>query len=77
MTDCKHTTVQRDGDSWYCMLCRKEFVAGDGSIDKKYYDLLYQVQTNNPDESRHDTAKRYIRQAEAHTNHPAKESTDA
>lgn len=30
----------------------------------KYYQLLYAVQTKHPDESRHETALRYIRNAE-------------
>jgi hypothetical protein len=34
-------------------------------LEEKYYDLIYAVQTKFPDESRHDTALRYIRAAEA------------
>jgi len=34
------------------------------ALREKYYDLLYQVQTKHPDESRHETAKRYIHQSQ-------------
>jgi hypothetical protein len=36
-------------------------------IGEKYYDLIMQVGNKYPDESRHDTAKRYIRSAENRT----------
>lgn len=39
---------------------------------KLYSDLLYQVETKFPNESRHETAKRYIVNAENHSNPPAK-----
>ena len=33
-------------------------------VENKYQELLYQVASKFPDESRHDTAKRYIHDAE-------------
>ena len=33
-------------------------------LEKDYNDLIYQVATKFPNESRHETAKRYIQQAE-------------
>ena len=39
----------------------------------KYMDLLYQVATNHIGETRHETALRYIRNAEHSCNGPEKE----
>ena len=33
-------------------------------VERKYHELLYAVQKKHPDESRHETALRYIQQAE-------------
>ena len=41
-----------------------DLVSGIRQLARRYYDLIYQVQTKHPDESRHDTAKRYIVNAE-------------
>lgn len=41
-----------------------------------YDDLIYQVTTVHPGEERHDTAKRYIRQAEQHDNPPEAQAND-
>ena len=42
------------------------------NLKSKYHELLYQVEKNFPNESRHETALRYIRQAESHDNGPEK-----
>lgn len=42
--------------------------------EDKYYELLYAVGTKYPNESRHETALRYIKEAEAPTPLGAKES---
>ena len=42
--------------------------AGDGGITKLYHELLYQVATKHPGETRHETALRYIRNAERGSN---------
>lgn len=39
------------------------------TLKQKYNDLLFEVQTKHPGESRHQTAQRYIRQAETHEDH--------
>lgn len=39
-------------------------------IKEKYYQLLYQVSMVHPNETRHETALRYIRQAENQENVP-------
>lgn len=41
---------------------------------QKYYELLYQVASKLPDETRHETAKRYIRQAENRCNGPQEQT---
>jgi len=40
-------------------------------LEAKYYDLIYAVSQKWPNETRHETALRYIRQAETITNEPA------
>jgi hypothetical protein len=40
-------------------------------IRNAYYELLFSVANKYPDESRHETALRYIRQAENQCNPPA------
>jgi len=40
-------------------------------LEAKYYDLIYAVSQKWPNETRHETAFRYIRQAETITNEPA------
>lgn len=42
----------------------------------KYNDLLYQVASKFPGETRHETAKRYIEQAEMSDDGPAQEQED-
>jgi len=43
----------------------------------KYYELLYAVQNKFPDETRHETALRYIQQAEIRVEEsPAQESRE-
>jgi hypothetical protein len=44
---------------------------GRGDVEAKYHDLLYQVENKIPGESRHDTAKRIIQQAESRTSDAA------
>ena len=41
-------------------------------VENKYQELLYQVASKFPDESRHDTAKRYIHDAEHGDHGPEK-----
>ena len=41
-------------------------------LQAKYYELLYGVMSKFPNETRHETALRYIRNAETHDNGPAK-----
>ncbi len=41
-----------------------ELMAENESLRKKYNDLIYQVATKFPNETRHDTARRYIRERE-------------
>jgi hypothetical protein len=41
-------------------------------LQAKYYELLYGVARKFPNETRHETALRYIRNAETHGNEPAK-----
>lgn len=43
-------------------------------VKAKYYELLYAVSIKHPNETRHETALRYIKQAEAHTNGPEQTS---
>jgi len=42
----------------------KELQTENKKLKELYNDLLYQVQSKYPDESRHETAKRIIRQSE-------------
>lgn len=42
----------------------EEVEAENAKLKEDYNDLIYQVATNFPSESRHETAKRYIKQAE-------------
>lgn len=41
-------------------------------LQARYYELLYGVASKFPNETRHETALRYIRNAEIHDNDPAK-----
>ena len=41
-------------------------------LQAKYYELLYGVGSKFPNETRHETALRYIQNAETHNNRPAK-----
>jgi len=43
-------------------------------VKAKYYELIYAVGIKHPGETRHETALRYIKQAEAHNNGPAQTS---
>ena len=43
-------------------------------VRKLYDELIYEVATVHPGESRHDTAKRYIRNAEQNDNPPEAQS---
>jgi hypothetical protein len=36
-------------------------------IEKKYYELIYQIARVYPRETRHDTALKYIKRAEEHS----------
>lgn len=47
------------------------------ALREKYNDLLYEVATKFPDESRHETAKRYIGQMENRDSSPAMENPEA
>lgn len=42
------------------------FDAGRGTLSEKYFELLYAVAQKFPDETRHQTALRYIQNAEIH-----------
>jgi len=42
-------------------------------LEEKYNELLYEVARKFPYESRHDTARRYIQEAEAKSGHVAKQ----
>jgi hypothetical protein len=44
--------------------------------EKLYYELLYEVARAFPDETRHETARRYIRQAEVMAHEQAKAIAD-
>lgn len=44
------------------------------SIEEKYYELLYAVGNKYPNESRHETALRYIKEAEISTDESSKEA---
>lgn len=46
------------------------FDAGRGTLSEKYFELLYAVAQKFPDETRHQTALRYIQQAESRSNQP-------
>lgn len=46
------------------------FDAGRDTLSGKYFELLYAVASKYPDETRHQTALRYIQQAESKNNHP-------
>lgn len=55
-------------------------MGGLSSVADKYNELLYAVATKHPGETRHETALRYIREAEKRCNGPEclqKEKTDA
>lgn len=43
---------------------------GGDDYKSKYYELLYQVSNKHPNETRHETALRYLRQAENQNNPP-------
>jgi hypothetical protein len=45
-------------------------------LEAKYYDLIYAVSQKWPNETRHETALRYIRQAETITNEPAQSNAE-
>lgn len=53
-------------------MCQEQQAEEIQSLKSKYHELLYQVAKKFPDESRHETALRYIRQAENHDNGPEK-----
>lgn len=42
----------------------------------RYYELLYAVEKKHPGETRHETALRYIREAEAHTGDPGQSTRE-
>lgn len=47
-----------------CCFCKLK--AERDALSKKYYELLYSVEIKHPNETRHETALRYIREAERH-----------
>jgi hypothetical protein len=64
--------MQGDADTkTYTNLCQKgsapQPAVPDENYKALYMELLYQVSTKHPDETRHETAMRYIRQAEDRT----------
>jgi hypothetical protein len=58
-------TVPEDGE---LILQAAAAIENFKEIHEKYYDLLYQVAVKHPEETRHQTAKRYIRAAESPSN---------
>lgn len=50
---------------------RLAYEAGYDGCRHKYYELIYAVERKFPDETRHQTALRYIRSAEQTVNEPA------
>jgi len=57
-------------------LCEKCYPPEQEDISKKYYELIMAVGNKYPGETRHQTALRYIRQAEHGNDQPAKENND-
>ena len=55
--------VLRHGDTWVGTPSASHNTGMD-SISQQYYELLYSVEQKWPNESRHQTALRYIQQAE-------------
>lgn len=58
----------RNPDEWSADRARRfaeDEVRCFDELDKKYHELLYAVETKYPDETRHETALRYIRKAES------------
>lgn len=43
-------------------------------IKEAYYELIFSVETKHPQESRHQTALRYIKQAENHECNPPQQN---
>ena len=83
MGDIKYGECEHGNNYVTCDLCRAQhwpqevigkLQAENEELKNKYYDLLLQVAKKFPDESRHETAKRYIQERETSTNGPAKES---
>jgi hypothetical protein len=62
------STVKRVGDEEYMSV--NETKAEIDEYKKKYEELLYAVMSKFPNESRHETALRYIKQAETHDGTP-------
>jgi len=65
-------TCNRMGFCWHC-----RFAVEVAEIEAKYYELLWAVEKKFPNESRHETALRYItEQEQTKCESPAKESVN-
>ncbi len=60
-----HRQLQAEMDALKAELAEK---------DRLYHELLYQVGNKYPNESRHETALRYLKRAEQPSNDPAKQA---
>lgn len=56
------------------VLTSHKLADSEPDIEALYYELLYAVASAYPDESRHETALRYIQQAETHGQVPTQEA---
>ncbi len=62
MANCKNGSTWCHPEFALCVACGKDNLIRQ--LQDKYHDLLYQVARKHPGESRHETAKRYIQEAE-------------
>lgn len=73
MSRCGHGHLETD----FCESCRDADRRDNAKLREDYNELLYHVAKKHPDETRHQTALRYIKQAETSDNSVASKSQKA
>lgn len=58
--DLPEWAIQAIAEGQFFRVCLER----DKELQDKYHQLIFEVQTKHPDESRHETALRYIRERE-------------
>jgi hypothetical protein len=72
-----YTGLQLAWESWQAALASRERVRELEELKEKYHELLYQVGKVHAGETRHDTALRYLRQAETYQDNRAQQALSA